>query len=70
MKLFKNKKLQQECNTWKLKYEVLKETVKSEMYKNLMKKLDENEEIKRLREENLKYKKKIKKLKERLKNEI
>jgi len=40
------------------------------MYKNLMKKLDENEEIKRLREENLKYKKKIKKLKERLKNEI
>lgn len=61
-------KLQKECNTWKLKYEILEENVKSEIFKKVMKKLDETEETKRLREENLKYRKEIKKLKEELKN--
>ncbi len=61
-------KLQKECNTWKLKYETLEENVKSEIFKKVMKKLEETEETKRLREENLKYKREIKKLKEELKN--
>lgn len=68
MSWFKYHKLQKECNTWKLKYETLEENVKSEVFKKVMKKLEETEETKRLREENLKYKREIKKLKEELRN--
>ncbi len=55
-------------NTLENENEVLKETIKDELYKEFMKKLGEPAEMKRLRTENKNYRKRIKLLKEELKN--
>lgn len=68
MSWFKYHKLQKECNTLKLKYETLEENVKSEIFKKVMKKVDESTEVKRLKEENLKLRNENKRLKEELRN--
>ena len=48
------------ANTYELKYNSLKEQVKEDTFKNLMNKLGEPEEIKRLRAENKRLRIKLK----------
>ena len=52
--------LLKKANTYELKYNSLKEQVKEDTFKNLMNKLGEPEEIKRLRAENKRLRIKIK----------
>lgn len=53
-------KLKRENNTLKLKCETLEEIIKSELYKEFMKKLGEPDELERLRNENKNLRKKHK----------
>ena len=64
MGLFDYMKLLKKYNTIQGELEVLKETVKDELYKKWMDKLGEPLEIERLRKENKDLRKKIKVLKE------
>lgn len=52
--------LLKKANTYELKYNSLKEQVKEDTFKNLMNKLGEPEEIKRLRVENKRLRIKLK----------
>ena len=52
--------LLKKANTYELKYNSLKEQVKEDTFKNLMNKLGEPEEIKRLRAENKRLRIKLK----------
>ena len=52
--------LLKKANTYELKYNSLKEQVKEDTFKNLMNKLGEPEEIKRLRAENRRLRIKLK----------
>lgn len=57
-------KLRKKYNTLELEYKTLKESVKTDLYKNLLHILDELEEVKRLRDDNKHLRKKVKLLKE------
>lgn len=57
-------KLRKKYNTLELEYKTLKESVKNDLYKNLLHRLDEQEEVKRLRDANKHLRKKVKLLKE------
>lgn len=57
-------KLRKKYNTLELEYKTLKESVKTDLYKNLLHRLDEPEEVKRLRDANKHLRKKVKLLKE------
>ena len=67
MGLFDYMKLLKKYNTIQGELEILKETVKDELYKKWMDKLGEPLEIERLRKENKDLRKKIKVLKEIIK---
>ncbi len=56
-------------NSLELDNEILKETIKDELYKEFMKKLSEPSEIKKYKEENKRLRKRIKFYKEELKND-
>ena len=62
-------KLRKRINTLELENEVLKNTIKDELYKIFMKKLAEPEEAKRYKEENIRLRKQIKVLKQIIKEE-
>ena len=57
----------QEINTLKLEVETLKTSIKEEIYKEFMRKLGEPLECERLRKENQRLRKKVKTLKEIIK---
>lgn len=57
-------KLRKKYNTLELEYKTLKESVKTDLYKILLHRLDEPEEVKRLRDDNKHLRKKVKLLKE------
>ena len=63
------RKLRKRINTLELENEVLKNTIKDELYKIFMKKLAEPEEAKRYKEDNIKLRKQIKVLKQIIKEE-
>lgn len=60
--------LRTKVNTLETEKEVLEETIKDELYKEFMAKLGEPLEMKRLREENKRLRRKIKFYKEEIKN--
>ena len=55
--------LQKQYNTLELKYETLKDQVKEDCFKSLLKVLSEQNDVERLRVENKKLRMKIKELK-------
>ena len=61
-------KMRRRINTLESENEVLKNTIKDELYKEFIQKLGEPEEIKRLREENKRLRLKIKDYKEEILN--
>lgn len=61
-------KLKRTINTLEMENEVLKQTIKDELYKEFMEKLGEPMEMKRLKTENRKLREKVKMLKEEIKN--
>lgn len=61
-------KMRKRINSLENEVETLKEIIKSELYKEFMKKLGEPDEIKRLREENKKLRLKNKNYKEEILN--
>lgn len=62
--IFKDKiELQKKYNTLELKYETLKDQVKDDCFKTLLKVLSEQNDVERLRKENAKLRKRIKELK-------
>ena len=63
------RKLRKRINTLEGENEVLKNTIKDELYKIFMKKLAEPEESKRYKEDNIKLRKQIKVLKQIIKDE-
>lgn len=63
-------KLRKKYNTIKLKYDSLKETVKNDLYKAFMDKLNEPTDYGKLKEENKKLRKKIKELKSIIREEV
>ena len=63
MQLFDYMKLLKKYNTLETEYEVLKEEVKDDCFKRILKAIGEPEENIRLREENARLRKKIKELK-------
>ena len=63
------RKLRKRINTLELENEVLKNAIKDELYKIFMKKLEEPEEDKRYKEENIRLRKQIKVLKQIIKEE-
>ena len=63
------RKLRKRINTLECEKEVLKNTIKDELYKIFMKKLAEPEEAKRYKEDNIKLRKQIKVLKQIIKEE-
>lgn len=63
------RKLKKRINTLEFENEVLKNTIKDELYKIFMKKLAEPEEAKRYKEDNIKLRKQIKVLKQIIKEE-
>ena len=66
--IFKDKiELQKKYNTLELKYETLKDQVKDDCFKTLLKVLSEQNDVERLRKENAKLRKKIKELKATIK---
>ena len=66
--IFKDKiELQKKYNTLELKYETLKDQVKEDCFKTLLKVLSEQNDVERLRKENAKLRKKIKELKATIK---
>lgn len=60
--------LRVKVNTLELENDVLKGTIKDELYKEFMNKLGEPAEMKRLREENRRLRKRVKNLRSELKN--
>lgn len=67
MKEDSKRKLRKRVNTLELENEVLKNTIKDELYKIFMKKLNEPEENKRYKEDNIRLRKEIKILKQIIK---
>lgn len=67
MKIISYIELQKKYNTLELEYEVLKEQVKDDCFKNILKLLSEQQTIESLRKENKKLRIKIKELKAMLK---
>lgn len=66
--IFKDKiELQKKYNTLELKYETLKDQVKEDCFKTLLKVLSEQNDVERLRKENAKLRKRIKELKAMIK---
>ena len=63
------RKMKKRINTLECENEVLKNTIKDELYKIFMKKLAEPEEIKRYKEDNIRLRKQIKVLKQIIKEE-
>ena len=63
MKLRSYLELQKQYNTLELKYETLKDQVKEDCFKSLLKVLSEQNDVERLRAENKKLRMKIKELK-------
>lgn len=61
-------KLKRENNTLKLQCETLEETIKSDLYKEFMKRLGEPNDLERLQKENLYLREKLKSYKEDMKN--
>lgn len=57
-------KANKRANTLQVKYNTLEEVVKSELYKEFMKKLDEPTQIDRYKKENKRLRKQVKTLKE------
>lgn len=67
MKEDSKRKLRKRVNTLELENEVLKNTIKDELYKIFMKKLNEPEENRRYKEDNVRLRKEIKILKQIIK---
>lgn len=67
MKEDSKRKLRKRVNTLENENEVLKNTIKDELYKIFMKKLNEPEENKRYKEDNIRLRKEIKILKQIIK---
>ena len=66
--IFKDKiELQKKYNTLEIKYETLKDQVKEDCFKTLLKVLSEQNDVERLRKENAKLRKRIKELKATIK---
>lgn len=63
MKIRSYLELQKQYNTLELKYETLKDQVKEDCFKSLLKVLSEQNDVERLRAENKKLRMKIKELK-------
>ena len=63
MKISSCLELQKQYNTLELKYETLKDQVKEDCFKSLLKVLSEQNDVERLRVENKKLRMKIKELK-------
>ena len=63
MKIRSYLELQKQYNTLELKYETLKDQVKEDCFKSLLKILSEQNDVERLRAENKKLRMKIKELK-------
>ena len=63
MKIKSYLELQKQYNTLELKYETLKDQVKEDCFKSLLKVLSEQNDVERLRAENKKLRMKIKELK-------
>lgn len=63
MKIRSCLELQKQYNTLELKYETLKDQVKEDCFKSLLKVLSEQNDVERLRVENKKLRMKIKELK-------
>lgn len=63
MKIRSFLELQKQYNTLELKYETLKDQVKEDCFKSLLKVLSEQNDVERLRVENKKLRMKIKELK-------
>lgn len=63
MKIRSYLELQKQYNTLELKYETLKDQVKEDCFKSLLKVLSEQNDVERLRAENKKLRIKIKELK-------
>ena len=63
------RKLRKKINTLETENEMLKNTIKDELYKIFMKKLAEPEESKRYKEDNIRLRKQIKVLKQIIKEE-
>lgn len=61
-------RMRKRINTLETENEVLKNTIKDELYKEFMQKLGEPDEMKRLREENKRLRQKIKSYKEEVNN--
>ncbi len=68
MSLFDYMKLLRKYNTLETEYEVLKEEVKEDCFNRVLKAIGEPEENTRLREDNANLRKKIKELKNIIKN--
>ena len=67
MKIKSYLELQKQYNTLELKYETLKDQVKEDCFKSLLKVLSEQNDVERLRAENKKLRIKIKELKAMIK---
>ena len=67
MKIRSYLELQKQYNTLELKYETLKDQVKEDCFKSLLKVLSEQNDVERLRVENKKLRMKIKELKAMIK---
>lgn len=67
MKIRSYLELQKQYNTLELKYETLKDQVKEDCFKSLLKVLSEQNDVERLRAENKKLRIKIKELKAMIK---
>lgn len=67
MKIRSFLELQKQYNTLELKYETLKDQVKEDCFKSLLKVLSEQNDVERLRAENKKLRTKIKELKTMIK---
>lgn len=65
----KKDKLKKRINTLENENETLKETIKNELYKSFMNKLNEPLELDRIKKENKRLRKKVKILKEILKGD-
>lgn len=63
MKIRSYLELQKQYNTLELKYETLKDQIKEDCFKSLLKVLSEQNDVERLRVENKKLRMKIKELK-------
>ena len=63
MKIRSYLELQKQYNTLELKYETLKDQVKEDCFKSLLKVLSEQNDVEKLRAENKKLRMKIKELK-------